>query len=865
MPTRRLPAPPLELYHAKRDFSATPEPRGDAATATAATGAPLAYVIQKHAATRLHYDLRLEHDGVMWSWAVPKGPSVDPADKRIAMRTEDHPIAYNRFEGTIPKGHYGAGTVIVWDRGRWQPVGDPAQGLADGKLLFTLDGLKLKGRWELVRIKPKDGERGDPWILFKKRDAHARPRADYDVVRALPDSVGPAPLPTEAAGTATAPRATKQRATKAAGFTLPAGVQKAALPAALAPQLATQASGLPHNGSGGEWIFEIKFDGYRLLARFDGSAASPRLFTRNGHDWSARMRPLQRELAAMKLQASWLDGEVVVPGRDGLPQFNALQNAFDAADTSDIVYYVFDLPYFEGHDLRAAPLRERRALLETLLEQRGSEHVRLSATFDADPVQLMQSIEALKLEGLIAKRAESPYVSRRSDSWLKLKSRQRQEFVIAGFTDRSGDPRATEVGSLVLAVHDEQGRLRPAGNVGTGWSAKAAAQLKARLLELEVDTPPFEPAAGSGPRKRRARKSTAPERWVKPQLVADVTFADWTPDGSIRHATFVALREDKPARQVQREAVATPAGALPLRRDKPLTKVSNPGRVIDAASGLTKLDLVRYYESVSDWLLPHLKGRPCSLVRAPDGLAGEVFFQKHLGKLEIAGITALDPALWPQHEPLLEVGSALAIANAAQLNVIEFHTWNATVRRIDAPDRMVFDLDPGEGLAWPRMQEAATLVHGFLQELGLQAWLKTSGGKGLHVVVPLAPRHDWDTVKGFAQAVVEHLATVVPLRFTATSGARNRVGKVFVDYLRNGHGATTAAAYSARARPGLGVSMPVRWDDLGALKSGAQWTIADAREHLSFQHADPWADYWRCRQGLARAMKRLGYNNSAPR
>jgi len=856
MPTRRLPAPPLELYRAKRDFSATPEPRGDAAPAS---GGRLAYVIQKHAATRLHYDLRLEHDGVMWSWAVPKGPSLDPADKRIAMRTEDHPIAYNRFEGTIPKGHYGAGTVIVWDRGHWQPAGDPAQGLAHGKLLFTLHGLKLQGQWELVRIKPKDGERGDPWILFKKRDRHARAHGDYDVVRARPDSVGPEPLPPP---TAPAAAATSSARARTAGFVLPPGAVKAAPPAALAPQLATLANGLPAHGSSAGWIFEIKLDGYRMLARFDGSAASPRLFTRNGHDWSARMRPLQRELAALKLKASWLDGEVVVPGPDGLPQFNALQNAFDAADTSAIVYYVFDLPYFEGHDLRAVPLRDRRRLLEALLEQRGSEHVRLSATFDADPAQLMQSIEALKLEGLIAKRADSPYVSRRSESWLKLKSRQRQEFVIAGFSDRSGDPRAAEIGSLVLAVHDEHGQLRPAGNVGTGWSAKTAALLKTRLVKLEVGAPPFE-SASDGKRKRWPKKSTWPERWVKPQLVADVSFADWTPDGSIRHAAFVALRDDKPARQVQREVAATPPGAMPLRRSQPLTQVSNPARVIDAASGLTKLDLVRYYESVSGWLLPHLKGRPCSLVRAPDGLGGEVFFQKHLGQLEIAGITALDAALWPGHEPLLEVGSAPAIASAAQLNVIEFHTWNASARRIEAPDRMVFDLDPGDGLPWSRVQEAATLVHGFLAELGLHAWLKTSGGKGLHVVVPLAPRHDWDTVKGFSQAVVEHLAQVVPLRFSAKSGAKNRVGKVFVDYLRNSHGATTAAAYSARARPGLGVSMPVRWDDLGALKSGAQWTIADAREHLSFHATDPWADYRRCRQGLARAMKRLGYNNSA--
>jgi bifunctional non-homologous end joining protein LigD len=362
---------------------------------------------------------------------------------------------------------------------------------------------------------------------------------------------------------------------------------------------------------------------------------------------------------------------------------------------------------------------------------------------------------------------------------------------------------------------------------------------------------------------RWPKRATWPERWVKPQLVADVTFADWTPDGSIRHAIFVGLRDDKPARQVKRETIETPAGAMPIKRTLPLTKVSHPERVIDPSTGATKLDLVRYYESVTDWLLPHLKGRPCSLVRGPDGISGEIFFQKHLGKVEIAGIKSLDRKLWPEHEALLEVATPKAIASAAQMNVIEFHTWNASVRHIDKPDRMVFDLDPGERVAWPRVQEAATLVRSFLQELGLQAWLKTSGGKGLHVIVPLAPRHDWDTVKGFSQAVVEHLAEVVPDRFSAKSGAQNRVGKIFVDYIRNSHGATTAAAYSARARPGLGVSMPIAWEQLATLKSGAQWTIASAREYLSFQKSDPWADYWTGRQTLMQAMKRLGYNNLA--
>ena len=850
------PAQPLREYRAKRNFAATPEPRGDEAAAGAGT---LAYVIQKHAATRLHYDLRLEHDGVMWSWAVPRGPSLDPADKRVAMRTEDHPISYNRFEGTIPKGQYGAGSVIVWDRGHWEPAGDPAQGLAEGKLLFTLHGLKLRGQWELVRIKPKDGERGDPWILFKKRDAYARPHREFDVVRALPDSVGPEPEATparqrDASGDARG----KPRTRKVAGLVLPENAVAAALPASLSPQLATQANGLPAHG---RWLLEIKLDGYRMLARFDAQVgAKPRLFTRNGHDWSSKMPLLVDELAALGLEGTWLDGEVVVLGPDGMPSFNALQNAFDGKATRDIVYFVFDVPYFEGHDLRAVPLRERRALLEALLARHPSDRVRFSSAFDADPANLMRSIEQLKLEGIIAKRDDAPYVSQRTDSWLKLKSQQRQEFVIAGFTDRGGDPASPEIGSLLLGVYDDGGRLTAVGNVGTGWSGKVAADLKARLLKLEVDKTPYAVAPSGS--KRWVRRSGVTERWVKPQLVAEVVFADWTPDGHIRHAKYVGLRSDTPARQVVREAVATPAGALPLKRSAATTKVTHPERVIDPASGATKLDLVRYYESVAERLLPHLKGRPCSLVRGPDGVGGELFFQKHLGKMTLPGVKTLDPALWPGHEPLLEVATVQGIASAAQLNVIEFHTWNAGVRAIDKPDRMVFDLDPGDGVAWPRVQEAALLVRSFLQELGLEAWLKTSGGKGLHLVVPIAPRLAWDTVKGFSQAVVEHMARVVPNRFTARSGAHNRVGKVFIDHIRNAFGATTAAAYSARARPGLGVSMPVPWDMLGSLKSGAQWTIATAREHLSFETVDPWAGYWGARQALAKPMKRLGYNST---
>ena len=844
----------LATYRAKRDFQTTPEPAGDDAPAG---GTELVFVVQKHDASRLHYDLRLELDGVMLSWAVPKGPSYDARDKRMAVRTEDHPISYNGFEGTIPKGQYGAGDVIIWDRGTWHPVGDARAGLDAGKLVFELRGQKLAGLWELVRI-GKPGDRQMAWLLFKKRDAYERPRSDYDVVVALPDSVVAKPLPP----------AWRAAAVKGAGGDdgaasrlqdLP-GARRARVPDTLQPQLATLASGVPS----GDWIFEIKFDGYRLLAHFD-ARGKPRLLTRNGHDWSDRMPALQASLQALALRRTWLDGEIVVLGANGLPEFNALQNAFDKpkATTAPITYFVFDAPFVDGWDLREVPLRRRRAWLQSMLADVDDERLRFSAAFDADPASILQSAARLGLEGVIAKRADSPYVSARTETWLKLKNRQRQEFVVIGYTDRGDARGAAEIGSLQLAVYDERGRaLLPAGSVGTGWSAASARRIKQHLAPLRRDAAP-QALAEPLKRGRWTRRQLDAVRWVEPVVVAEVTFAEWTPDGQIRHATFVGLRDDKPATAIRRETAAAVAGAVPpgaraaRATTMTTTKVSNPERVVDPGTGLTKLDVVRYYESVGEFMLPHLKGRPVSLVRAPSGLQGQLFFQKHDDKLSIPGLRKLDAALWPDHDALLEVPTARAIAEAAQMNVVEFHTWNAMARRIDKPDRVIFDLDPGDGVTWTQLQEAALLVRSLLDELALQAWLKTSGGKGLHVVVPLAPRDGWDDVKDTSQAIVQHLARVIPSRFVAVSGPKNRVGRIFVDYLRNSHGATTAAAFSVRTRPGLGVSMPVSWDELAALKSGAHFTVANARELLSFRRADPWADYWSSRQTLRQARRRL--------
>ncbi len=836
----------LSTYKAKRNFAVTAEPAEGGRPSPHA----LTFVVQKHAASRLHYDFRLELDGVMVSWAVPKGPSFDPKEKRMAIHVEDHPISYSSFEGTIPPKQYGAGTVIVWDNGIWEPVGDPHAGLAAGKLVFRLHGQKLEGLWELVKI-AKGGERQEPWILFKKKDAFARAHADYDVVTALPDSVIARPLKRPARK---APAPAAKRAGAASRPARPA--RKTALPAEIKPQLATLAAGVPDNG---EWLFEIKFDGYRLMARFDKRKVA--LITRGGHDWSARMPALLQELRGLGLRSSFLDGEIVVLGKQGAPDFNALQNAFDRGQGADrIVFFVFDVPFFEGQDLRALPLSQRRELLRGFLAEKATEHVRFSDNFEADPASLLRSACQMQMEGVIAKRADAPYVSRRSETWLKLKCRLRQEFVVCGYTDRTD--RTDQVGSLLLGIHDDSGKLVSVGSVGTGWSSEEASELKQKLLPLAAATSPFDKGA---PRPGRwSRRKAGSERWVKPRLLAEVSFAEWTPDEQIRHASFIGLRDDKPVKAIVRErprqlgASAAPDGKQQARGTSAASvKVSHGERVIDEATGATKLDLVRYYESVAQFILPHLKGRPCSLVRGPTGVGGELFFQKHGEKIGIPGINELPEGLWPGHAALLEIGTARALAGAAQMNVIEFHTWNSTAKNIDKPDRMVFDLDPGEGTSWEHVQEGATLVRAMLDALGLEAWLKTSGGKGLHVVVPLMPRYDYETVKGFSQAIVQHLARTIPARFVAKSGPGNRVGKLFVDYLRNGHGATTATAFSARARPGLGVSMPVAWDELGRLKSGSQWNIRTAREYLSFQTEDPWKGYWKKRQPLAEAMKRL--------
>ncbi len=710
----------LQTYWKKRDFGITREPRGEVAR----PAKRLSYVIQKHAATRLHYDFRLELAGTLVSWAIPKGPSLDPHVRRMAVHVEDHPLSYATFEGVIPKGQYGAGTVEVWDRGEWVPIGDPREGLRKGKLKFELHGEKLHGVWNLVRIDNRRDERQEPWLLIKENDEEARPATEYDIVSELPASVASKPGKP-------AVKKTKKDANA------PGGAVRSRLPLSFFPQLATLVDEAPR---GGAWIYEVKLDGYRVLARIDGDDI--RLFTRNGNNWTPRLAALRDELAKLDVDEAWIDGEIAVLDDKGRPDFQRLQGAFDVSKTRDIVFFVFDLPYFGGYDLRRVPCLERRAILRAVMEQSPTPHVRFSEHFEGDGAALLKGACEQGLEGLIGKRADSQYVSNRSPRWVKLKCTKRQEFVIIGHTDPKGS--RTGFGSLLLGVHEADGRLRYAGNVGTGFDDQLLRSLKQKLHALATPRAPIDPV----PRGVKGH-------WVKPKLVAEVAFTEWTGDGRVRHPVFHGLRTDKDPATITREEAVHPPGPVTAASPKAPASKSASGRSAsrkrEVVSAATKLDLVGYYDRIAEHILPHLIARPVALVRAPYGVTGELFFQKHGDTVRVPGIKRLDPKYWPDHDPMLEIDTPEALVAAAQMNVVELHTWNSTTRAIGKPDRMLFDLDPGKGIDWATLVEATEVTKKFLDLLGLESFLKTSGGKGLHIVVPLTPKDDYETVKDFSQ------------------------------------------------------------------------------------------------------------------
>ncbi|HEX7052510.1 MAG TPA: DNA ligase D [Burkholderiales bacterium] len=794
----------LERYREMRDFSATPEPSGRETRRAPARGR-LRYYVQRHAATRLHYDFRLELDGVLKSWAVPKGPSLDPADKRLAMQTEDHPLDYGDFEGVIPEEQYGAGEVLLWDQGTWRAEDrDPLAALRKGRLHFRLQGEKLAGAWVLTRTR---GDEDRPaWLLIKRNDEAARP--GYDVIEQRPESV--------------------KRKPRRAKYG-----KRSALPQFVTPQLATLVSAPP---KGGQWIYEVKHDGYRMLARLTKRDA--RLLTRSGKDWTDKLPRLARELKRLGLDESWLDGETVALREDGRASFQRLQNAFESGRDAGIVYYVFDAPYLGGEDLRALPLAERKRRLEQAVK--WSAAVRFSDHLEGEAGEVLDRACALGLEGLIGKQADAPYTAGRSRAWIKLKCRPRQDFVIAGYTAPRGS--RTGFGALVLGTYDARMKLRYAGKVGSGFDERLLSHLSAKMAALRrADSPLADP-----PRERGIR-------WLKPRLVCEVAYTERTDDGILRQASFVGLREDIAPKSVGEERAQPPPGEDALRG----VKITHPRRVIYPALGFTKLDLARYYDAVGEHLLPHLAGRPLTLVRCPDGAEGECFYQRHLAMGASPGDVKTFRRLRSSKGYYIYVDSLRGILSVVQNGAIEMHTWGATLPDTRHPDRITLDLDPGDDLAWRELRRAAETTRTVVEGLGLKCFLKTTGGKGLHVVVPIARRLGWDEVKAFSRLIAEFLARAEPGSFTSRMAKAGRAGKVFVDYLRNSQTASAVSAFSARARRNAGVSTPLHWDELGADDLRDRFTVLSVPARLATLRGDPWAGYERAaKQSITAAMRR---------
>jgi bifunctional non-homologous end joining protein LigD len=888
----------LDEYNAKRDFKKTPEPKG-----TVAPGSGFSFCIQKHDATRLHYDFRLELDGVLKSWAVTKGPSLIPGEKRLAVHTEDHPLDYGTFEGTIPKGEYGGGTVLLWDRGRWEPEEDPHRGLKKGHLKFRLHGEKLGGSWHLVRMRQRPRERQEGWLLFKSDDEAARSKDEPDILEEMPLSVktgrsleeiatdaksavwhsnrgsgdkepeakakplrtsrkaekdGPKPNAAPARSARkdkesapkpkrAQPRVAPSAATKTAPTRAAAG-RKAAMPDEIAPCLATLVEEVP---KGAQWLHEIKWDGYRLVAFVKRGKAQ--LKTRNGHDWTHRFPTIAKALAGLPVETAIVDGEAVIEDEKGLSSFSALQDALSEGRAADkAVFYAFDLLYRDGFDLRGLPLSARKETLGELVPPGGEGPLRLSEHIEADGESMVRNACRLGLEGVISKARDRPYRSGRNGDWLKIKCTRRQEFVICGFTPSTALTRA--IGSLVLGYY-ESGRLMHAGRTGTGFTAATARDVFKRLQPLRTAKAPF-----ADPLNALQKRDAV---WVRPELVAEVEFRGWTADLHVRHAAFKGLREDKAPGEIVREgataAALKPQPAAAKRAAKTGSsgeamvagvRLTHPDRILWEDEGVTKQGLAEFYEEIADWILPHVANRPLALVRCPSGAQKGCFFQKH----SWAGLSdfILRDTVRDEEgeEEVLLVKDVSGIVALVQAGVLEIHPWGATIDDIDRPDRITMDLDPGEGVDWPGVIAGAREVRERLRALGLDSFVKTTGGKGLHVVVPLTPKAGWDDVKGFARALAESMEADSPQRYISKATKKARSGLIYVDYLRNGRGATAIAAYSTRARPGAPVSVPLAWDELSPAIRPNHFTVGNLPARLERMRKDPWAGLWTTKQTL---------------
>lgn len=881
----------LTDYRRKRQFQRTPEPRGAVTRQT-----QWSYVIQKHAASHLHYDFRLELDGVLKSWAVPKGPCLDPTVKRLAVEVEDHPVDYGSFEGTIPQGQYGGGTVMVWDTGTWEPVGDPRTGYRQGKLKFQLQGEKLRGGWMLVRSRSRPGTSSPQWLLIKERDDDAQPLADGDVLVEFPlsvisghdlDAIATAKDPATSAkassngDVATKPRPSvaklRRRLFAAKQGATDAGLKKERLPTSWEPQLATLTKAAPE---GDEWLHEVKFDGYRMVCRIDGEDVT--FISRNGKNWTARLQPLVEVVRRLPVKSALLDGEVVALREDGTSDFQALQNAFRNSTVQELHLYLFDALHLDGYRLLDFPLETRKEKLAALFDNTDPiERVHYSEHITGQGADFARQACRLHLEGIISKRRDRPYQSGRGYDWLKVKCVKEEEFVIGGYTDPSGSRQG--FGALLLGYYDSAGRLQYAGKVGTGFDDRTLTTLLKRLQGLHQPGPSFADHA----------LLTADHRshWVHPELVAQVVYANRTRDGLLRHASYLGLREDKAAQEVLLEQpvsvaeVIAKADASPVRntrrttlqavrrspRESPGTnglydpiqeefagvRLTSPDKLLYPQARITKQDLADYYRDVAEWILPHIRHRPLVLVRCPDGQQESCFYQKHPGAGTPPQLRQLTIREKKKQEPYVLVDDVDGLIALAQVSALEIHAWGSREDQLERPDRLIFDLDPDPQLPWKTVVNSARQLRDFLGELGLQSLVKTTGGKGLHLVVPIDRRHEWDEVKSFCKLVANTVVSVAPQQYTANMSKAAREGKIFLDYLRNGRGATAVVPYSPRTRERASVSVPLTWKELGPRITSDHFTISTVRRRLAALKQNPWEELKTIRQSLSQPLKQL--------
>ncbi|WP_434512893.1 DNA ligase D [Desulfitobacterium sp. AusDCA] len=808
----------LNRYNQKRNFERTLEPEG--ITEIAREG--LSFVVQHHIARRDHYDLRLEWDGALLSWAVPRGPSYDTRDKRLAVQVEEHPLEYRNFEGTIPKGEYGGGVVMIWDEGCWEPYGDVDDGLREGMLKFVLKGRRLKGKWALVRLKRKAGETKDNWLLLKEKDEYAKAA---DGISEFSTSIRTGRTMTEIE------EGEDEKITRNPFSST--GVQ-----------LAQLVQTVPE---GEDWLYELKYDGYRILAYIEGN--SVRLITRNGNDYAERFQDVVYSLVDWADgRAMILDGEMTITDAAGRTDFQALQNYLKNPQAQNLTYIVFDLLALDGADLRGQRLIDRKETLEALMKD-ATQNLHYSRHVRGNGQESFRAACAAGMEGIIGKKADSIYSGARNGDWIKLKCEQRQEFVIGGYTLSS--KKTSGISSLLLGVY-EGGELVYAGRAGTGLSEADMKELEGKFKSIKRMESPFKLA----PKRRSNEKIT----WLEPKLVAEIKFAEWTEDHRLRQASFKGLRKDKDPRDIKEEKAddAIQPQSFAKGVESPMNanansiiiegiKISNPDKVIFADSEITKGDVIRYYAEVAERMLPYVSRRVLSIVRCPKGISQTCFYKKHPGPGSQGIVTILVSTSDGETEDYFYIENASGLIAEAQMGTLEFHTWGSRVDELEKPDLMVFDLDPDEGMDLSTVRQGVRDMKNILAELSLNSYLKTSGGKGYHVVVPLKPAVSWEVFHDFARRVAQVMEQKWPDRYTSNVRKAKRTNKIFIDWIRNGRGATSIAPYSLRARKGAGVSMPIAWDELDTVAPDGI-NMAEALRRIGGN--DPWQDFFRNNQQL---------------